>query len=47
MVTQMTLTSTKKNIENVDWELVNDFKQGLEELKQGKVEEFRKGSLLE
>lgn len=27
----------KKLAKNVDWELVKDFRQGLEELKQGKV----------
>ena len=29
--------SVIQNSKNIDWELVNDFKQGLEELKRGEV----------
>lgn len=32
---------------NVDWEVVEQFRKGLEDLKAGKVEEFKKGSLLD
>ena len=39
--------SVIQNSKNIDWELVNDFKQGLEELKRGEVQEYKKGSLLE
>ncbi len=31
----------------VDWEVVEQFRKGLEDLKAGNVEEFKKGSLLD
>lgn len=37
----------KKHAKNVDWELVEQFRQGLEDLKKGNVIEFKKGSLLD
>ena len=32
---------------SVDWEVVEGFKQGLEDLKLNNIEEFKKGSLLD
>lgn len=32
---------------SVDWEIVDQFRKGLDDLKAGKVEEFKKGSLLD
>lgn len=34
---QKTTTSNTKRNRTIDWELVNDFKQGLKELKEGKA----------
>jgi len=31
----------------VDWDVVDGFRKGLEELKSGSIEEFKKGSLLD
>lgn len=36
----------KSHAKDVDWELVEGFRKGLKDLKEGNFEEFKKGSLL-